>query len=298
VSLLNPIAEAVACAHARGVAHCDIKPGNIVLLGESGSTGPRCKLFDFGIAKVMRAPRSKRPLVIERSFTPAFGAPEQFDSMFGATGPWTDVYALALIVVELVSGREALCGDDVSKLACQSCDADRRPTPKELGVDIDDDLERVLARALALRPWDRFPDARSFWNEITTVAAEPRLPTEEASMTPGRAPLPADRRANLRANGLAAPAVAPAPLAEDTPPAFSRARAVSRRTGLSTYVAVALGLAVVLASGHSLFRRGAPQDRRASFSALAQSHTNGPARDFIVPTWPYWFGTTSARFPP
>ena len=64
------------------------------------------------------------------SFTPAYGAPEQFSRTHGATGPWTDVFALALIFAEVCTGHEPLQGDDFVQLAVASGSTERRPTPR------------------------------------------------------------------------------------------------------------------------------------------------------------------------
>ena len=177
VSLLGPIADALGCAHAQGIVHCDVKPGNMIVL-HAGH--PRCKLLDFGIAKVARGhTRPSQPEIIERAFTPGFGAPEQFDAAFGETGPWTDVFALALVVVEVLCGREALKGSEVGKLGEQSCDPHRRPTPRALGVRVSDEVEFVLRQALAVEPARRFANVRSFWNELTQAM---RLADPEATI--------------------------------------------------------------------------------------------------------------------
>ncbi len=73
------------------------------------------KLLDFGIAKVVSDAQKMAGTFTKTSgqvtsFTPAYGAPEQFSRTHGATGPWTDVFALALIVVEALTGREPLAG--------------------------------------------------------------------------------------------------------------------------------------------------------------------------------------------
>jgi serine/threonine protein kinase len=165
VDLLEPVANALALAHERGIVHLDVKPGNVYLLTETAGEGVRCKLLDFGIAKVIDLAAARLSLdgMGQRSFTPAYGAPEQFSSAYGPTGAWTDVFALALVFVELVAGCEALRGSTIEVLAIQSCDAARRPTPRTLGAQVRDDVERVLARALAVRAADRYPNAGDFW---------------------------------------------------------------------------------------------------------------------------------------
>jgi eukaryotic-like serine/threonine-protein kinase len=172
--LLRPIADALACAHARGVVHCDVKPGNIVVLRTALRGQTRCKLLDFGIAKVASQARSPASSVIEKAFTPGYGAPEQFEPERGPTGPWTDVYALALVAVEMMCGREALRGGHLATLARSSCDPASRPTPRARGLAVSDAIEDVFRRALAVRPADRTKDMRAFWADFSR-AARPRL---------------------------------------------------------------------------------------------------------------------------
>jgi serine/threonine protein kinase len=163
--LLAPVAEALSLAHERGIVHRDVKPANVFVMAE----GRRCKLIDFGIAKLVDETTSE-PDGLE-TFTPAYGAPEQFSPQHGTVGPWTDVYALALVLVELLTGREALGSADVRKLACVSCDPGRRPTPRMKGAHVSAAVEGVFLRALALRPEHRFTNAREFWTALTAAVA-------------------------------------------------------------------------------------------------------------------------------
>ncbi|MDP9034159.1 MAG: protein kinase, partial [Myxococcota bacterium] len=77
--LLEPIAQALALAHERGIVHRDVKPGNVFVLADAGIDGACCKLLDFGIAKVasLSSAPSREGLGLQ-SFTPAYAAPEQF----------------------------------------------------------------------------------------------------------------------------------------------------------------------------------------------------------------------------
>src|SRR5208282_6819378 len=105
--------EALALAHAKGIAHRDVKPPNIFVLGEPRSPSATVKILDFGIAKVVQDAQKMAGSFAKTSgqvtsLTPAYGAPEQFTRTHGSTGPWTDVFSLALIMAEVATGKEPL----------------------------------------------------------------------------------------------------------------------------------------------------------------------------------------------
>jgi eukaryotic-like serine/threonine-protein kinase len=171
VTLLSQVANALDVAHGKGIAHRDIKPANIFVLGEQPRLSATLKVLDFGVAKMMsdntqlKAAMAKTGMNIT-SFTPQYGAPEQFSRSYGATGPWTDVYALALVAVEMLIGKPALDGEDIVQLAFSTGNTDRRPTPNTLGAQVSDAVEAVFAKALAINPHDRFARAREFWSAL------------------------------------------------------------------------------------------------------------------------------------
>ncbi|MDF3065334.1 MAG: Adenylate cyclase [Polyangiaceae bacterium] len=177
ISVLGQAASALDVAHGKGIAHRDIKPANLFVLGEDARAGKATvKVLDFGVAKMMsdntqlKAAMAKTGMGIT-SFTPQYGAPEQFNRSYGATGPWTDVYALALVAVEMLTGKSALDGDDLIQLAFASGNPEKRPTPRALGAAVSDAVERVFQRALAVRPEDRYARAREFWKELEGAAS-------------------------------------------------------------------------------------------------------------------------------
>ncbi|MEO8799233.1 MAG: serine/threonine-protein kinase, partial [Polyangiaceae bacterium] len=154
MALLEPAAKGLGTAHGLGVAHRDIKPANLFLVKNGGKT--TLKVVDFGIAKVMtetedlvRAHEATGESI--HAFSPRYGAPEQFDRRFGATGPWTDVFALALVLEEVVAGKSPMSGD-TSQMFLIAANTEVRPTLKTMGVEETDAVEKVLLKALAVEP--------------------------------------------------------------------------------------------------------------------------------------------------
>ncbi len=168
LSLLRPVFDALALAHDEGVAHRDLKPSNVMLARTRQGLQP--KLLDFGIAKAM-APDESSPSGVTatrselRAFTLAYASPEQLGGT--RSGPWTDVHALALLMVEVLSGRSPYVGNDTTEL-CSDVLSPRRPTPAKFGLDVGP-WEPIFSRALALRPAERFQHAREFLNALDAV---------------------------------------------------------------------------------------------------------------------------------
>ncbi|MFO0591230.1 MAG: SUMF1/EgtB/PvdO family nonheme iron enzyme [Polyangiaceae bacterium] len=191
VELLTPAARALAVAHQNKIAHRDVKPANLFVtkVGERRTV----KVLDFGIAKVLTDTTITEALAHTRAgpsaFTPRYGAPEQFNKQRGATGPWTDVFALALIVVELTTGRRALDGDDPTQLYVASADPTLRPTFRGRGLDVADPVETVIGKALHVEPKYRYGDAGDFWDALTAaVGVSPEAPrTSQPAVSSGKA---------------------------------------------------------------------------------------------------------------
>lgn len=165
LALLRPVFEALAVAHDEGVAHRDLKPANVMLARSRAGVVP--KLLDFGIAKAMELDETVASGETStrsdlRAFTLAYASPEQIGGT--RSGPWTDVHALALLLVEALTDRPPFRGDDSTALTVDVLSA-TRPTPAKFGLDVGP-WEPVLARALALRPADRFQHARELLRSL------------------------------------------------------------------------------------------------------------------------------------
>ena len=177
VRLLGPVAQALARAHdftaADGqrvsIVHQDIKPENIFVASSGGEQV--VKLLDYGVAKaqsvasqVAGSGGAERSGV--HSFTPAYAAPEQWaPDKFGETGPPTDVWGLALTLVEAMAGRLIIDGD-VATMMNLALDPVARPTPMNNDVDVSPEVEAVFERALALEPRHRQANAGEFWDDL------------------------------------------------------------------------------------------------------------------------------------
>jgi serine/threonine-protein kinase len=176
VRLLTPVARALQRAHnfpgkdgPVSIIHRDLKPDNIVIATVNNEEV--VKILDFGIAKVKSvasqvAGRQSQDDAGGVPFTPGYAAPEQwFPRRYGQSGPWTDVWGLALCAVESMSGKAAIDGDHAAMMGT-AVDERRRPTPGAEGVRVSDEVEDVFLQALAVDPRHRYPDVGAFWDAL------------------------------------------------------------------------------------------------------------------------------------
>jgi serine/threonine protein kinase len=192
VRFFDPVVRALEAAHARSVSHRDLKPENVYVVGDVDAPRPRLKLLDFGVAKRAAAPRGlaelardvQRTGLLPTAFTPHYGAPEQFDRAYGETGPHSDVFALALVLLEIAQGgRRAMRGRVAAELERESKDPDRRPTPRTLGFEVSDAVEAVFERAVAVRSEQRYANASEF-REALEAAFESDALAGQAPIAP------------------------------------------------------------------------------------------------------------------
>ncbi len=201
IRLLTPVARALERAHnfhgpdgPVSIVHRDLKPENLFVANVAGEEV--VKILDFGIGKAKSmvsqvAGRASQSAGSISTFTPAYGSPEQWaPKRYGQTGPWTDVWGLALTLSEALVGYPLIDGDPAAIMGTV-LDPKRRPTPGSEGVIVTDEVENVFLKALALDPRERHADAGVFWNELLAAARitsgelqEVRLP-RDARAEPG-----------------------------------------------------------------------------------------------------------------
>ncbi len=281
--LLDPAVRALAVVHRRAIAHRDLKPGNLFVLGDPRGADASVKLLDFGIAKALGATSTasdaKTNLAVLPQFTPWYGAPEQFSRSFGATGPWTDVYALALVLVEMLTHRSPLEGDDIAQLAFASTDVGQRPTPREKGVEVSDAVEAVFYKAVALNPSERYQSAGEFWRALY-VALGPAAGGPFAD-EPSFVDASTDDRTQVRFDRFEAPTMPFAPAPSRTPaqldpapsPLMPAAPAGPNRALQGAIAALLFGIAVASWGGVAWLRA---RGRATTASAAAAAPSAAP----------------------
>ena len=193
--LFDGVCRALALAHSVGVAHRDIKPANIYVLGGELTPHATLKLLDFGIAKVMDMAAPELTATSGSVFSPQYAAPEQYNRGLGATGPWTDVHAICLVLLELMRGGQRVYPQrEIQVIAVACLDPKVRPTPRALGLEVSDAVEAVFARATAIAVADRYPDIGSFWAELAAALELPSFaPIQVLSQAELSLPGPSER---------------------------------------------------------------------------------------------------------
>lgn len=173
LKMFDSAADGLGYAHSQGVIHRDLNPGNLFLA--KTVAGEKMKVLDFGVAKIMHdsaldiGPRMQTIGAI-RIFAPAYGAPEQFDDRIGQVGAWSDVYAFALVLLQAMQDKCVVEGDHLGDFAQAAVDPQKRPTPRALGMDVPEEVERVFARATALYTKNRWQSAADFWKNLVSAA--------------------------------------------------------------------------------------------------------------------------------
>jgi len=171
LDLVHQTAAALAAAHAAGVVHRDVKPGN-VLVGDDGIV----KITDFGIAwSASDVPLTQTGQVVG---TAHYLSPEQ--AAGGKASPASDVYALGMIAYECLAGRRAFEGGNAIQIALRQIN----DVPDPLPADVPDAVRSLIGRALLKDPAQRFPDGAAFRDAVADVLAGREVPAPPPPMLP------------------------------------------------------------------------------------------------------------------
>jgi PAS domain S-box-containing protein len=187
------VCQTIAFAHSRGILHRDLKPRNI-MIGDFGETF----VLDWGLAKQVK-PAGDTPSPREMGDsdqgltqvgqilgTPAYIPPEQLTG--SPAGPLTDLYALGVILYEILAGQMPYQGNTTLEILVQASKGQITPPSQLRGEVVSRKLEEICLKATALRPVDRFQSAAELtravedWLSDELVRSEAALRESEAQL--------------------------------------------------------------------------------------------------------------------
>ncbi|HET6379756.1 MAG TPA: Stk1 family PASTA domain-containing Ser/Thr kinase [candidate division Zixibacteria bacterium] len=172
------VASALEAAHRRGIVHRDVKPGNILITDDG-----EVKVTDFGIARAV----SETSMTVTGTTLGSvhYFSPEQArgDEVTGRS----DVYALGIVLYEMLTGRRPFEGDSAAGVALKRLTED--PPPPSTLRPVPSGLEAIVMRALQREPQDRFPDAGSMAEALRAWQRDPAA-AAAAAATVGATPRP------------------------------------------------------------------------------------------------------------
>ncbi|MDQ6821982.1 MAG: protein kinase [Actinomycetota bacterium] len=248
--IAEQLCVALAQAHAEGIVHRDVKPGNVLI-----SAGGRVKVGDFGLALAADASTGGSGATIVG--TPSYMAPEQAEGL--RVTPATDVYSVGVVLYEMLVGSPPFTGGSPVELALRHV----RDTPPPLPAAIPTAARSIVTRSLSKSPSERYADAGT----MAEALASARVPREA-----GRS----DETPWQRVPGKdtwVAPRLAPR--ANFNPPARRRAAAL-----LASAVVLLLGMvaaAIATANGPQVRVPAVIGLTRAGAAARATAHGLHPA---------------------
>ncbi len=172
VNIICQLLDALAVAHSIGVIHRDIKPGNILLIGDESN--PSIRLIDFGIASLTQGPNTDRLNTKMGSIrgTPSYMAPELF-SGFSPASPASDLYAAGLILFECLTGKIAITGVTIIEIGFKQAH-------QELTIPrfIPKCLAKVILKSCAKVPEQRYQTAQEMNDALKAALPEAEAQSE------------------------------------------------------------------------------------------------------------------------
>jgi serine/threonine protein kinase len=165
------LCDALVYVHAQGVVHRDLKPENVVLDAQGG-----VHIVDFGVALDFSSPRLTWGRFSSRLGTPEYMSPEQIRGRRGDDR--VDVYALGLILYELLAGVAPYEAPTVAALLQVRTSREARPLA-DVAPEVDPNVARVIMRALAIDPQDRYPSAVQMLAALEDPASDVPLPPRD-----------------------------------------------------------------------------------------------------------------------
>ncbi len=193
------VARALGCAHAQGIVHRDVKSHNVMVTRDG-----KVKLMDFGIARVAGTGiKTQTGSVLG---TPEYMAPEQ--ARTGESSPRTDLYSLGVLLYELATGRLPFTGHDPFSVAFKHISEAPAP-PRSLDPQLPEWLERVILKAMAKAPEERYQSAAALERDLAAQGGSAMAGGAFAAASPAAVVGAAPSAAGAGAAPYLEPATAP-----------------------------------------------------------------------------------------
>ncbi|MDJ0380610.1 serine/threonine-protein kinase [Streptomyces sp. G-G2] len=214
VSVVAQLCSVLSAVHAVPIVHRDLKPRNVMVRPDGTLT-----VLDLGVASVMDTDTTRLTHTGSPIGSPAYMAPEQ--AMGGAVGPYTDLYALGVLLYELLSGNVPFAGS--TALGVLHRHLYEPPLPvRQLRPEVPHQLEAVLMHLLAKDPQDRPGSAQEVYEALVPLLPSHGVPT--GPLDPTRPFLRPQAPWPDRVTTPPAPQTPPAPARPDIPAAVDEAR--------------------------------------------------------------------------
>jgi serine/threonine protein kinase/class 3 adenylate cyclase len=243
--LIQQLCEGLECAHQSGIVHRDLKPTNIIVTPEGVP-----KIVDFGVAKIAETGSTKAGMVVG---TPSYMSPEQAQG--GRVDRRSDIFSLGTILYELLAGEKPFPGNTPTAIIYKILHENPIPL-RAVERSVPPALERVVHKALAKSPYERYQSCRELLGEL------------HAAVQPGASPA-----AMAKGGRLQGVAGASFPHPVQTP---------SAHLGGQSWAGVLLGFLVLVAIGVTAVRAGWLPALDRLLSPPESQQTSQPAESSVA----------------
>lgn len=275
LSYAKALGAALGYAHANGVVHCDVKPGNVMV-----DRGGQIYLTDFGIARHAESTTT----TMGTAGTPAYMTPEQ---ILGAmVTPATDVYALGVMLFEMLTGQRPFRGTDADTEGSGATVGERiryahlklnPPDPRTINPALSNELAAVILKALAKQPEQRWQTMQEFFAALCTASD---VPTERVVE---QVNLPIEFKTSAAPRQLSPQTVSAQPSSQ-----------VTRKRGIGLVVWGVVSVAVLTVAIMLMSKQGSfilPLSTPGNISWIQDGSTSNVSLSSITPSPPTWTGT-------